>query len=107
MEKRVMAAGMALWGTAVLAQPAPLKAHLDAAAAGHVATAGRLAWIPLVSAQFTERLTNATGFQGAASLYNLGVTLAWRIDVPTFQNISVQAHVERTARLGVKRATLR
>lgn len=86
--------------------PAVRAADRDAAAAGHFATASRLALVPMVNAQFTERFTNATGFQGSASLYNLGITFAWRLDVPTFQNMSVQSHVEQTARLGAEKVRL-
>jgi outer membrane protein TolC len=86
--------------------PAVLAADHDATAAGHVATASRLALVPLVTAQFTERLTNATGFQGSASLYNLGLTFAWRLDVPTFMNMNVQSRLTQTARLGAEKVRL-
>lgn len=86
--------------------PGIKAADLDAVAAGHIATASRLALVPVVSAQFTERFTNATGFQGSSALYNLGITFAWRLDVPTFQNMSVQSHIEQTARLGAEKLRL-
>lgn len=86
--------------------PGIKAADLDAVAAGHTATASRLALVPVVSAQFTERFTNATGFQGSSALYNLGITFAWRLDVPTFQNMSVQSHIEQTARLGAEKLRL-
>ncbi|MEW5738510.1 MAG: TolC family protein [Myxococcota bacterium] len=86
--------------------PGIKAADLDAQAAGHFATASRLALIPMVSAQFTERFTNATGFQGSPTLYNLGITFAWRLDVPMFQNMAVQSHLEQTARLGALKLRL-
>lgn len=90
----------------VEALPLVRAADRDAEAAGRMATASRLALVPMVTAQFTERFTNATGFQGASNLYNLGVNLAWRLDVPTFQNMSAQSHVAQTARLGAEKVRL-
>ena len=86
--------------------PAVKAADLDAEAAGRLATASRLALVPLVNGQFTQRFTNATGFQGQAAVYNGGIGLTWRLDVPTFQNMQVQAASEATAKLGAERARL-
>ena len=46
----------------------------------------RLALVPVVNGQFTQRFTNATGFQNQSAVYNAGIGLQWRLDVPTFQN---------------------
>jgi outer membrane protein TolC len=86
--------------------PGIRAADKDAEAAGHFLTAARLALVPMVSAQFTERFTNAAGFQGANALFNLGVNLTWRLDVPTFQSMSVQSHNAATARLGAEKLRL-
>lgn len=86
--------------------PQVRAADHDATAAGRFATASRLALVPTVTAQFTERFTNATSFQGSATLYNLGVNFAWRLDVPTFFNMSSQSHVAQTARLAAEKVRL-
>lgn len=86
--------------------PAVKGADLDAEAAGKLATASRLALVPIVNGQFTQRFTNATGFQNQVAVYNAGVGLQWRIDVPTFQNMQVQSSAEATARLAAERARL-
>jgi outer membrane protein len=86
--------------------PAVKAADLDAEAAGRLATASRLALVPIVNGQFTQRFTNATGFQGQAAVYNGGIGLQWRLDVPTFQNMQVQAANESTAKLAAERARL-
>ena len=86
--------------------PAVQAADKDAQASAKLATASKLALVPIVSAQFTERLTNATGFQGQASTYNTGINLVWRIDVPTFMNMQSQSSNEQVARLAVDRARL-
>ena len=86
--------------------PAVQAAEKDVQASGKVATASRLAIVPIVSAQFTERLTNATSFTGQASSYNTGINLAWRLDVPTFMGMDVQAANEQSAILGAERARL-
>ncbi len=86
--------------------PAVRAAEDDAVAAGRFATASRLAALPIITAQFTQRVTNATGFQGQAAVYNTGINILWRIDVPTFMNMSAQAASEATANLAVERARL-
>lgn len=86
--------------------PAVKAAEKDAQAAGKFSAAAKLALVPIVSAQFTERLTNATGFAGQAASYTAGVNLAWRLDVPTFMNMSSQASAESVANLATERARL-
>jgi outer membrane protein TolC len=86
--------------------PAVQAADKDAEASGKLATASRLAIVPIVNAQFTERVTNATGFQGRAATFNTGVNLVWRLDVPTFMNMQAQSSNEQVARLAVDRARL-
>lgn len=86
--------------------PAIKAADKDAEAAGSMATASRLALVPMVTAQFTQRLTNATGFQGTAHSFNAGINFVWRLDVPTFFNMSSASHMEQTARLGAEKVRL-
>lgn len=86
--------------------PAVLAADQDARASGKIAAASKLALVPLVSAQFTERITNATSFTGQAASYNAGINLAWRLDVPTFMGMQVQSANEQTALLAGERARL-
>lgn len=86
--------------------PGVQAADKDARAAGHVATASRLAVVPIVSAQFTERLTNATSFTGQAASYNAGIVFQWRLDVPTFMGMGAQSANEQVALLAGERARL-
>ena len=86
--------------------PAVQAADKDAQASGKLATASRLALVPLISAQFTERITNATSFTGQAAAYNAGINLAWRLDVPTFMGMQVQSSNEQVAQLASERSRL-
>lgn len=86
--------------------PTVMAADEDAMAASRMATASRLAWVPLINGQFTQRFTNATGFQGKAAVYSLGINFVWRLDVPTFMNFASQRAIESTANLAAERARL-
>ncbi len=86
------------------ALPAVEAADGDARAAERLATAARLALAPTVNAQFTQRFTNATGFQGAAALYNAGLTFNWRLDVAAVQGLRAQAAQSRSVALAAERA---
>ncbi len=86
--------------------PAIRAAMRDAEAAGQQTTVARLALVPTVGAQFTERFTNATGFIGKVASYNLGVNLAWRLDAPTIVSPRVAQAQENTANLAIERARL-
>lgn len=86
--------------------PSVRAADHDVDAAGYMATASRLALVPVVSAQFTERATNAAGFTGRTFSYNAGFGLTWRLDGPTLAGMGVQSHIEQTARLGAEKARL-
>lgn len=88
------------------ALPAVKAADLDAEAAGKLARASRLALVPVVTGQFTQRFTNATGFQNQSAIYNGGIGLVWRLDAPTFQTMSAQASAESVAKLAAERARL-
>ncbi len=86
--------------------PSVHAADRDREAADKLRTAAALAFVPVVGAQFTENFTNATGFTGKVTSYNLGVALTWRLDGPTVMNLGVQEHVQGTAALGAERARL-
>ena len=86
--------------------PAVQAADKDLQVTGRLATASRLAIVPIISAQLTERVTNATGFTGQATSYNAGISFAWRLDVPTFMGMQAQASNEQVASLATERARL-
>lgn len=86
--------------------PQVKAAQLDAEAAGRVATSARLALVPSVTANFTERFTNATGFQGKTALWTAGLGFVWRLDVPTFMNMRSQASNEAVANLALEKTKL-
>ena len=84
--------------------PGVRAATLDVEAADKQATASKLALVPTVGAQFTERLSNATGFTGEIGAFTLGVNLAWRLDAPTVLAMDVQSINVATARVALERA---
>lgn len=86
--------------------PGVQAADLDRKAAGKLATASKLALIPIVSAQFTERASSAKNFAGQNVAYNAGINLVWRLDAPTFMAVQVQDANEQTASLAGDRARL-
>lgn len=86
--------------------PAVRAADYDAAGTEKLASNSRLSLVPTVTANFTQRFTNATGFQGAAAVYSAGVGFTWRLDVPTFQVISVSSAQAAQAQLASERARL-
>jgi outer membrane protein TolC len=55
------------------------KTAIDAASEGRLA--GSLAYLPTLSAAFDQRFTNATGFIGRTSVYNITATLQWQFDL--------------------------
>jgi outer membrane protein TolC len=79
--------------------PALKAAQTDIDSASALATASKFQLIPTLNAQFTQRLSNATGFQGQAATYNLGINFLWRLDGPTVMNMGSMSHVENTARI--------
>ncbi|MBS1150888.1 MAG: outer rane efflux protein [Myxococcaceae bacterium] len=86
--------------------PAVRAADQDVLASERLLTASRLALLPVIGAQFTERVSNATGFAGRTATYNTGVYLNWRLDVPTFSGMNVQESGLSIARLQAERARL-
>jgi outer membrane protein TolC len=62
--------------------------------------------VPVLGAQFTERLSNATGFTGQVANWNAGAALTWRLDAPTIFGIDVVKSQEQTAKLLSERVRL-
>jgi outer membrane protein len=81
-------------------------AERDALAAARTSTSATTALVPSLSAQFTQRFTNATGFQNQAALWNAGVSFSWRGDLGSLQALRVAAAAEQTARLSAEKARL-
>jgi outer membrane protein TolC len=86
--------------------PAVKAADSDLTAADRVALAAKLALVPIIGAQFTERVSNAAGFGGQAASYNLGLNLTWRLDVPIFMGMQVQSAQASVAALAAEKARL-
>ena len=91
-------------GRGVATRPAVQAAESDVKTASRNSTAGSLALVPSVNAQFTQRFTNATGFQGQGALYNAGVTFNWRLDVPAVVGLRSLRSSEESALLSAERA---
>ena len=70
------------------------------------ARAQRLALAPSLSAGFTERATNATGFSGHELAYQGVVALAWSFDLTTVANIRAQDALAAAAAAREERARL-
>lgn len=86
--------------------PAVRAAEHELRAAQKAHTASKLALVPVVGAQFTERASNAGGFTGESAVYTLGVNLGWRIDVPMFSTMDIQASNAAIALLAVEKVKL-
>ena len=84
--------------------PAVRAADQDLTFARRSASAAALALVPSLNAQFTQRFTNATSFQGEAALWNAGVNFAWRLDLVSAQGVRVASAAEQTAQLGREKA---
>ncbi len=84
--------------------PAVRAAENDAEAAARIGWGNRLALVPTVGAQFTERFTNAPGLVGRTAIFNTGVTLTWRLDVPTMMGFEAARANEATAALAAEKA---
>ena len=85
------------------ALPGVRAADRDAAMQQKLADAQSLVLVPVLGAQFTETLSNATGFTGKAATFNTGLYLTWRIDVPTFTAMGAQRAISNTARLALEK----
>lgn len=84
-----------------------VKASDKEAKAGELASTGAaLTLVPTVNANFTENVTNATGFTGQNATYALGLTATWRIDVPTVANINGAGALANQAKLAAEKTRL-
>lgn len=66
--------------------------------------AANYALLPVVSANASERLTNATGFAGRVAQYQLQAVLTWRLDYATYANTKVQDGVVEVQRVRTEKA---
>ncbi|MBI4818505.1 MAG: TolC family protein [Deltaproteobacteria bacterium] len=72
------------------ALPAVRAAEADREGGEKLATAAKLALLPIVGAQFTERVSNSAGFSSHSASFTLGANLQWRLDGPALMGIDVQ-----------------
>jgi outer membrane protein TolC len=66
--------------------------------------AANYALLPTISANATERLTNATGFAGRVAQYQLQAVLSWKLDYTTYANTKVQNEVMEVQRVRTEKA---
>jgi outer membrane protein TolC len=85
------------------ALPSVEAARLDARAAERTRLAAALALVPAVNAQFTQRFTNAAGFQGAPAQASGGVTFNWRLDLVGVGAARVQQANDELSHLNTER----
>lgn len=64
--------------------PAVRASAKEAEYADAAADVARFAYVPQLTAHFTERLSNASGFSGETDSWTTGLVLGWRGDVPTW-----------------------
>lgn len=86
--------------------PSVASAEHEATAAGRSWTAAAATLAPTLNAQFTQRFTNATGFQNQSAVWNAGVTFSWRADLGSVQGLRIASASEQTARLNAEKARL-
>ncbi len=84
-----------------------VKASDKEAKAGELAATGAgLTLVPTVGANFTESISNATGFTGQNAAYSLGLSASWRLDVPTVANIASAQALANQAKLAAEKTRL-
>jgi len=86
--------------------PSVRAAQEEAVAAGRNRMAALATFVPSLSAQFTQRMTNATGFQGEPFLWNAGINFNWRADVALAQGVRLASATEQSAALGTEKVRL-
>lgn len=86
------------------ALPSVEAASLDVRAAQRTRLAASLALVPAVNAQFTQRFTNAAGFQGSPAQASGGVTFNWRLDLVGVSVARVQQANDELSHLEAERA---
>lgn len=70
----------------IAARPAALAIR----AAERARAASWAAWLPTLSGQGQERLTNAAGFVGRHAVYTLSAVVGWRLDFALAPNVAAQ-----------------
>jgi outer membrane protein TolC len=86
------------------ALPSVEASEADARAAQRTGLAATLALVPSVNAQFTERFTNATGFQNAPAQASGGINFSWRLDLVGVGALRAQNANAELARINAERA---
>ena len=86
--------------------PAVKASDKEAEAGKLAATGASLTLVPTVGANFTESVSNATGFTGQNAAYSLGLTATWRLDVPTVANIASASALANQAQLAAEKTRL-
>lgn len=86
--------------------PAVRASAKEAEYAAAAADVARWAYAPSLSAHFTERLSNASGFSGEEDSYTTGLVLGWRVDAPTWFAGNAAHTAAGTASLAVDKQKL-
>lgn len=84
--------------------PSVEASDAEARAAQRTGLAATLALVPSVNAQFTERFTNATGFQNAPAQASGGVNFSWRLDLVGVGALRAQNANAELARINAEKA---
>jgi outer membrane protein len=96
-------APLAGWMASAASMPAVRAAEAEARAADRARDGAWQALLPTLSASASERLTNATGFNGQASAWALGVTAGWTLDFARPAAIGTRDHQLAAARARLAR----
>lgn len=84
--------------------PMVLASQHELKAQSRSSLAAKLTLVPTITVNFTERFTNATGFQGRDALYSFGASALWRFDVSAFAAMKAQSAGEQAAEFAAERA---
>ena len=87
-----------------LAAPAVRAAEADVQVAERSRSAAQAAFLPTLSAQANERITNATGFAGRNTLFNFQVAASWSLDYTTLAQARASDSAAALAKLRAERA---
>lgn len=91
------------WTASVDGLPSVRAAVYDKRAAKRVAAGAQAALYPAVSAQFTERATNAFGF-GQSPYYAVELLASWKLDLGNFESSRAQQAAAAAAAIRSERA---
>lgn len=84
--------------------PGVRAADRDAEAATTLASSAKLVLVPTVAANFTERVSNATGFVGEQFNWSAGMSLTWRLDPQVFFLMRAQDALASSASIVAEKA---